>query len=409
MNTKDLHLRLRRLCAALVGIVFILAGVSKLLDPVGAALVMEEYFKFFHLGGLLPIAKPVAVALALAEAILGAALVSGVFRKAMACAVSAMLVFFTVLTSFLAIFDPPMDCGCFGEAIHLTNLQTFLKNLVLLTLAVVAFVPSRDFGKAGKRKYFSFAIVSAGLVAFMVYSLVSLPLVDFTAFSPGSELQAPDEGPQAEGAGDYVSTFIYEKDGQEGVFTLDRLPDSTWTYVRTETILRNGPDVKESNPVLSFTDQDGTYQDHKASEGDVLVVSVPDPSKLKGDAWFRISVALEGARAAGFEPLLLVTSSPEAFGSLSAIVPEVRGLLVPSLHFADARTLLALNRSNGGATWFNDGQLIRKFHLKSLPSEEELTRMTGLDPVEAMLDFSIKGRLAFQASLLYIFAILLFV
>lgn len=143
--------RLRRLCAFLIGVVFLLAGIFKLLDPVGAGLVMEGYFRFFHVTFLLPTAKATAVVLALAEAILGAAMISGVWRKQVAIITTAMIVFFTVLTLFLAIFNPVSltDCGCFGEVIHLTNFQTFLKNLILLALAMVAFLPFKHFGKTG--------------------------------------------------------------------------------------------------------------------------------------------------------------------------------------------------------------------------------------------------------------------
>ena len=184
--------RLRRLCAFLIGVVFLLAGIFKLLDPVGAGLVMEGYFRFFHVTFLLPTAKATAVVLALAEAILGAAMISGVWRKQVAIITTAMIAFFTVLTLFLAIFNPVSltDCGCFGEVIHLTNFQTFLKNLILLALAMVAFLPFKHFGKNRKRKYVSFGIVSASIILFAVYSLTTIPLVDYTEFTPGSELLA---------------------------------------------------------------------------------------------------------------------------------------------------------------------------------------------------------------------------
>ena len=147
------HFRLRRLCAFIIGVVFLVAGIFKLLDPVGAGLVMEGYFLFFHLKFLLPMAKAAAVAFALAESLLGAAMISGVWRKQVAIATSALIVFFTLLTLALAIFNPVSltDCGCFGEVIHLTNFQTFLKNLILLALAMVAFLPFK-IGRASCRE-----------------------------------------------------------------------------------------------------------------------------------------------------------------------------------------------------------------------------------------------------------------
>ncbi len=402
--------RLRRMCAFIIGVVFLLAGIFKLLDPVGAGLVMEGYFKFFHVAFLLPAAKVTAVVFALAEAILGSAMISGVWRKQVAVITSAMIVFFTVLTLFLAIFNPVSltDCGCFGEVIHLTNFQTFVKNLILLALAMVAFLPFKHFGKNRKRKYVSFGIVSASIILFAVYSLASIPLVDYTEFTPGSELLASvDEDDKGDASGNYKSTIIYEKNGQEGAFDLDNLPDSTWTYVRTETIFINGTDIEDNKPALSFTDSLGNYQDEKAIYGNVLAVSVYDPAKAKGTFWTKIADAFDGAKAAGFTPLLLVSSTREQFDKLPAIVPDVHSKLVGSTYFADSKELVTLNRSNGGATWFNDGQLIRKYSHSRIPSDETLLEMAGDDPTEEMLRHSTKTRLRFQGFILYVFAILL--
>ena len=403
--------RLRRLCAFIIGVVFLIAGIFKLLDPVGAGLVMEGYFRFFHVTFLLPAAKVTAVVFALAEAILGAAMISGVWRKQVAIITSAMIVFFTVLTLFLAIFNPVSltDCGCFGEVIHLTNFQTFLKNLVLLAMAMVAFLPFKHFGKNRKRKYVSFGIASASIILFTIYSLTTIPLVDYTEFTPGSELLASvgEDDEDEDASGYYRSTIIYEKNGQEGAFDLDNLPDSTWTYVRTETIFINGTDIEDNRPSLSFTDSSGNYQDEKAIHGNVLAVSVYDPSKANGAFWAKIADVLDGAKTAGFTPLLLVSSSKEQFERLPAIMPEVYSRLAGSTYSADRKALVTLNRSNGGATWFNDGQLIRKYSHCRIPSGETMLEMTGDDPTEEMLHSSTKNRLHFQGFILYLFAILL--
>lgn len=400
--------RLRRLCAFIIGVVFLIAGIFKLLDPVGAGLVMEGYLRFFHLVFMLPVAKVVAVLLALAEAILGSAMICGVWRKPMAIITTAMIVFFTLLTLLLAIFNPVSltDCGCFGEVLHLTNLQTFLKNLVLLALAMVAFMPFKHFGKNRKRKLVSFAIVSASILAFTIYSWTSIPLVDYTEFTPGSELLASTKDGN-EDSGYYKSTIIYEKNGQEGAFDLDNLPDSTWTYVRTETIFINGTDIEDNKPALSFTDLSGDYQDEKATYGNVLAVSVYEPSKTDGDFWAKIADDFDRAKAAGFTPLLLVSSTKEQFETLTMIEPEVHSRLYSSTYFADKKALITLNRSNGGATWFSDGQLIRKYSHRNIPSEEILREMAEDDPTEEMLHSSTKGRLRFQGFMLYVFAILL--
>ena len=144
---KKAHHRLRRLAAFLIGLVFLASGLLKLLDPVGTGLIVSEYLKFFHLGFLQGAAKPLGMALSLVEAVTGAALVAGVYRKLMAVVASVLILFFTVITFILWIANPEMDCGCFGEAVHLTHAETLLKNLVLAALALLAFHPSVPFSR----------------------------------------------------------------------------------------------------------------------------------------------------------------------------------------------------------------------------------------------------------------------
>ena len=116
---RKFHHSFRRFCALLIGLVFFLSGVLKLMDPVGTALKMVEYFKFLHLDFLIPAAKGLGTALSLLEAVVGAALVSGIARKLSAVIVLTLILFFSGLTLALYLRNPDMDCGCFGEAFHL--------------------------------------------------------------------------------------------------------------------------------------------------------------------------------------------------------------------------------------------------------------------------------------------------
>ena len=217
--------RSKRFCGYIVGIVFFVSGMFKLLDPVGAGLVMSEYYDFFHIGFMDFSAKAVAYFMALVETLLGAALITGLWRKVIAIITMSFLGFFTLLTLILLIFNPVMDCGCFGEVLHLTHWQTFLKNIVLCALAAASFFPFSALGKPKKRKYVSFGIVSAAVIAFSICSLVYIPLKDYTEFKPGVRLNAAES--RISGGYDeetYQAEFIYEKNGREKSFTLDDLP-----------------------------------------------------------------------------------------------------------------------------------------------------------------------------------------
>ena len=388
---RYLLLRLKRFCGFITGMVFFLSGLVKLMDPVGAGLVMKEYYDFLHLGFLAFSSKMMGVAFALAETLIGIALITGVWRRITAMAAICMQGFFTFLTLLLVIFNPQMDCGCFGEAIHLTHWQTFFKNLILLALLLIYFIPSKHLGVTKKKKYISFALVTVSVFAFTGYSLRYIPLVDFTAYKPGAELQA---GANVNADEIYESVFTYEKDGVTEEFTLGHLPDSTWTFVSVDTRLKEGHE--DALAELSFYDPETEeYMDTLAIEGKVMIVSVYD-TDMRERKWKKTESFISRAEAAGFKTLLLCADTAD--------IPLT---LKSEAFISDYKTLISMNRSNGGVTYFNDGTLIRKWACISAPDSTELQTVYNNDPTEVSIEKESKGSLVFQGFLLYVFAVML--
>ena len=331
---KGFHSGLRRLCSILLGMVYFIAGMLKLMDPVGAGLVVEGYLQFLHLDFLSFAAKCLGVGLALLETLLGAALIAGVWRKQVAAVTSILTAAFTALTLVLVIFNPEMDCGCFGEAVHLTHMQTLMKNILLCFLCAGAFLPVKDYGRTRTSKVVAFCLVAATVALFTIMSLISIPLTDFTEFAPGATLnaEADDVSGSADGAGDSKEEYyvIYEKNGQEGAFTLDNLPDSTWAFVRVENIERSIPDYEQSAPVFYISDAEGNYYNELLSEGKVMVLSVYDvPGYKDSDKGAQF---LRDAEAAGFTALAVARE-------------PISGL---DTYMSDYKKLITFNRSNGG-------------------------------------------------------------
>lgn len=404
MTFKYILLRLKRFCGFITGFVFFLSGIFKLLDPVGAGLVMKEYFDFLHVPFLGFMAKPLAGMLALLETVIGTALITGVWRRLTAYAGLVMQGFFTLLSILLVIFNPSMDCGCFGEVIHLTHMQTFLKNIVLCLLLVCYTFPVKVLGGPKRKKFVSFGIVTISVMVFAGISWMFIPMVDFTDFKPATALQASDTFPTSE-EDLYEAVFTYEKDGRTQHFTLDCLPDSTWTFVSTDTRLRK--EYSGAIVGLSFYDRDGEYHDRLAADGKVMVVSVYDP-EIRAKKWAAISAFVSRAEKAGFRPLVLVAESSEELQKrLSGLEGPVGKLLENCTYSADYKTLITMNRSNGGVTYFSGGYLIRKWSAKTRPDAHELAELYDRDETETMTADSTKGSLTFQGFLLYVFAVML--
>lgn len=358
VKSKQYMRTIRRFSAVLIGIVFFVSGMLKLMDPVGTSLIVEEYLKFFRLGFLHFADYALGACLALAETILGAALITGVWKKAVGITVLAFLGFFTIVTLILLVFNPVMDCGCFGEAVHLTHLQSFLKNLVLLALWALAYIPMRSLEPTRKIKYGSFGLVAVSSLLFFLYSSLSLPLIDFTDYRPGTELMS----------------------WEDVDFSSGELPT-----------------------VLSFSDVDGNYVDSLALSGRVLAVSAFDPARLSDAKWSDIESVVRSSRQEGYLPLVLVSSTPSQIEALAGGSPD----LLSSVYFADRKTLLTLNRSNGGYTYIADGQIIRKWSSRKAPSRDYLAEISDDDPVEVFVSTSNSSSLKFQGFMLYVFAVML--
>lgn len=349
---KSAYQHYRRQAAVIVGLVFLVSGILKVSDPVGTGLIVAEYFKFLRLAFLVPLARAVGVAFSVAECAVGIGLVTGVMRRLMAWATFVLLGFFTLLTLILWIFNPPMDCGCFGEAFHLTHAQSFWKNVVLLAVSAIAFTPFRDFGEPAPRKWVGATLCTAAVLLASVYSNRHLPIVDFTAFNWGAQLFA----------------------------SLDDSADES--------------DFRRA-PMLSFRDAEGEYLDDYAADGKVVIFSVTNPGRAR---WEDLSVQCHQVEQAGALPLVLVSSYPE----------EMDRYAVPAdlpLYYSDYKTLITLNRSNGGGAYFYAGELVHKWAFRDFP--QTLPADLSEDPVALSSRHITRRRLTAQSFCVFVAAVLL--
>ena len=312
----DAHSFFRRMGAVLLGAVLLFGGLVKLMDPLGSQLVMESYLRFMHLGFLGFAAGFLSLLFNLLECVLGAALVAGLFPLVAGAATGVLMLFYTLLTLALLIVNPSMDCGCFGELVHLTHLQSFLKNVVLMLLWALAFFPVRRQVAQRKRRYAAFGLVVLASLWLMVHSLRTLPALDLTDLRIGTEL--------AEG----------------------RIP---------------------------LLGDDGEYHDEVLLKGNVMLFSVYDPERLTEKEMDRIYQERSLARAEGFLPVVVYAGQG-------------------GIYTSDKKTLMSLNRSNGGATYISDGQITRKWTNASLPGAAELSQLQGQDPSQLVADTEMRGR-----------------
>lgn len=227
-----------------VGGLFVFSGFVKAIDPWGTLYKFNDYFVALGLDGLTSISLAAAAAVAVVELMLGVAVLTGAFRRMAPALLVLLMLVFTPLTLWLAVTDAVPDCGCFGDAVKLSNWATFSKNLLLLAGLVFLLIYNKVlpslFGPAVHWIVVSLAFVLAMALAY--YGYFYQPLIDYRPYKTGVRLADDSQA----GEDDFI--FVYEKDGVEREFTIDSLPDEEqgWNYVNRRHARRGGEQPKAS-------------------------------------------------------------------------------------------------------------------------------------------------------------------
>ena len=348
---------LRFFAHILFGLVFLVSGWLKILDPMGTGLIVSAYFNAAHLGFLSVISIPVGVGLSVLELLLGISVLTGIQLRRMASVVFILMLFFTGLSLVLYIFDPIPDCGCFGEAFTLANAQTFWKNVVLLLAAFVIFLHRKRYRilapAVAEWSFLGFYLLLALTVS--IAALIWTSWVDYGVFRPGtSVLERMEAARQHQPT--YQTVFVYEKDGQQQEFALDQLPDSTWTFVDSQT-----RQLGTARPLFDFplTDRWGNYQAKALlSENDVLFTAVLYRPQSKGVGyWEKLAALRKDVLQKGGDLYVLLAGTQQQAEELSIRYG------IPSDHFlfSDYKTLISLSRSNGGIVYWHEAVVVKKW------------------------------------------------
>ena len=223
-----------------VGLTFILSGFVKAIDPLGTQYKIQDYLAAIPPSLSLPdmLTLLMSVSLSMVEFTLGAFMLTAISRRVTARLTLLFMVVMTAVTVWIYIADPVKDCGCFGDALTLTNLETLLKNIVLLALAALVAWRPTHIGRLMSRsnQMLLGQMLMLTPVALSFWCLYDLPLIDFRPYHIGADIKAGMEIPEGAEQPVFDTTFIMEKDGERREFTLDNYPDSTWTFVDSKTV-----------------------------------------------------------------------------------------------------------------------------------------------------------------------------
>ena len=371
---QKLRITVVNVCRFVLAATFIFSGYVKAIDPLGTLYKLKDYAAAMSLNGLLPdwVLVGVAIALGALEFALGVFMLFAVRRHVVSRITLAFMTAMTVLTLWIFVADPVKDCGCFGDALKLTNGETLLKNIVLVACAALVAWRPTDMARFISRsnqwivRYYTVAYI----VITSVYCLYTLPIFDFRPYHVGTNIKQGMEIPEGAEQPEFESTFLLRKNGETREFTLDNYPDSTWEYVDTRTVqTKKGyePPIHDFALTSCDTGEDITEQVLTKKGYTFLLVSprlaVADDSNF-GD----IDQIYEYAEENGADFYCVTASANDE-------IERWRDLTGAEYHFcnADETTLKTMIRSNPGLMLLKDGTIIGKWSHNTLPQTDDLT------------------------------------
>ena len=371
---QKLRITAVNVCRFVLAATFIFSGYVKAIDPLGTLYKLKDYAAAMSLNGLLPdwVLVGLAIALAALEFALGVFMLFAVRRHVVSRITLAFMAAMTVLTLWIFVADPVKDCGCFGDALKLTNGETMLKNIVLIACAALVAWRPVDMARFISRsnqwivRYYTVAYI----VITSVYCLYTLPIFDFRPYHVGMNIKQGMEIPEGAEQPEFESTFLLKKNGETREFTLDNYPDSTWEYVDTRTVqTKKGyePPIHDFALTTCDTGEDITEQVLTKRGYTFLLVSprlaVADDSNF-GD----IDQIYEYAEENGIDFYCVTASANDE-------IERWRDLTGAEYQFcnADETTLKTMIRSNPGLMLLKDGTIIGKWSHNALPQTDDLT------------------------------------
>ena len=376
-------------CRFILGVTFVFSGFVKAVDPLGTCYKIQDYFTAFGILQLMPDIVPLALSvfLAVMEFGVGMHLILGIRRRVTTLLALLIMLVMTPLTLYLALTNPISDCGCFGDALVLTNWQTFEKNVVLLICAVVVFMtPWNMIRFLTKKMEWTLSTYSVVFVFVLAcYCLATLPIIDFRPYKIGNNIREGMEIPEGSKPTVFDTRFIMEKEGERQTFTVDNYPDSTWTFVSAETIVvEKGYEPPIHDFVMESMETGEDITDEVLDDPGYTFLLVMHRTEEAEEGFIDlINELYDYSVEHGYGFYALSSSSAEAIEQWR----DRTGAEYPFCIMDDI-TLKTMVRSNPGLMLIKNGVVLNKWADSQMPNEFDLTDRLEELPLGVMKDVS---------------------
>ncbi len=364
---------LTQISRILVGVLFIISGFIKANDTLGFSFKLVEYFEIFNMHFMVDYAVGLAMFICIFEIMVGVALLFGSYVRLNMWLLLLMIVFFTLLTGYSAITGKVTDCGCFGDAIKLTPLQSFLKDVVLLVLIVVLFVGQKYIKPLiANKTVLSIAMgVSLLVTTFFTFNTyMFLPKIDFLPYKVGNDIGELMTLPPDAKRDSVAMVFIYEKDGKKielGVNDIG-VVDDTYKFIdRIDKVIVKG-DVPLIYDFKLFDINGQDYTDSLLLQKGFRMILVQTTIKKSRKGVEKQLAQLANDCAAAGIPFWALTNT-----ALADVEPYRHEHQFAFQYYnMDAVPLKSMVRSTPGLILMKDNVVIKKWGAYGIPTFEKV-------------------------------------
>ncbi len=356
----------------IIGVLFIFSGFVKAVDPIGSTIKFKDYLTAFHLESFAFVVFPLAFVLSTLEFLTGVNILINIKTKFFSYVALIFMCIFTPLTFVLALTNPVTDCGCFGDAVKLTNWETFFKNVVLLIPTVYLFIYKKRFQSSYsiQQQWMVTILFSVGILYVNYYSLNHLPALDFRPYKIGANINEGMTVPEGAPKPEYKTTFILEKDGAQKEFTAKNYPydDSTWVFVDSQSELLSAGYVPPIHDfVLTNDEGEDVTQDILSEKNPTLLIVSYQIAQGNWDNYLDSIKKLQTALLnEGINTYCLTASTTEDITDFELGKNSCFNYLT-----ADETMLKTTIRSNPGLILIQDGNVMGKWHYNDIPNSKD--------------------------------------
>lgn len=378
------------ICRIIVGCIFIFSGFVKIIDPYGTLYKFQDYLALVSADFSTNITLVAVFLLCIYEFVTGISLLFGSFRRAAPILAAVLMAVMLPLTLWIAIANPVDDCGCFGDAFHLSNPATFFKNIAI-SLLIIPLLKYNRYALPLIRPSMQWigliaSVAFCSFIGFIGYNIQ--PLIDFRPYPVGFNLANAVNDSDGDGYDDDDRNFqfIYEKDGISKAFSIDdSLPseDDGWHFVERREITIQNSDTANSNTPADTSNDDKNHDNHDATlriwssdglddltsevitpDSDIILLLMPDIVNVSIASTWKINSIHALADKLDVDMAAVVSATPQQ-------IAEWQDLSLPDypIYTAEDTEIKMLARGNPALIFLHNGSIAWKSTLAALPDD----------------------------------------